>query len=74
VITGECVGLDGHRVEVPSLGCLLEVAGDAGDGAAGADAGHQDVHVAAGVVPDLGPGGALVDGGVGGVLELRMST
>ena len=49
---------------------LLDVAGDAGDGAAGADAGDQHVDLAVGVVPDLRAGGLLVDRRVGRVLEL----
>ena len=48
----------------------LDVARDAGDGAAGADAGDQHVDRAVGVVPDLRAGGLLVDRGIGGVLEL----
>ena len=36
---------------------LLDVAGDAGDGAAGADAGDEDVDLAVGVIPDLGARG-----------------
>ena len=48
----------------------LDVAGDAGDGAAGADAGDEDVDLAVGVFPDFRAGGAEVNGGVGGVVEL----
>jgi hypothetical protein len=42
----------------------------AGDRAAGADAGDQDVDRALGIVPDFLGGGLAVDLGVGGVLEL----
>ncbi len=43
---------------------------DAGDGAAGADAGNEVVDVAAGVVPDFLRRGAAVNFGIGEVLEL----
>src|SRR5581483_7653698 len=49
---------------------LLDNLGDAGDGAAGADAADQDVHLALRVVPDLLGGGLAVDLRVGRVLEL----
>jgi hypothetical protein len=49
---------------------VLDVAAHAGDGAAGAHAGHEDVDGTAGVFPDLGAGGGFVDGRVGRVLEL----
>ena len=49
---------------------LLDDFGDAGDGAAGADAGDEDVDLALGVAPDFLGGGGAVDGGVGGVVEL----
>ena len=42
----------------------------AGDGAAGADAGDEDVDLAVGVAPDLLGGGVAVDLRVGRVLEL----
>ena len=48
----------------------LQHLADAGDGAAGADAGDDDVDLAVGVVPDLLGGGAAVDLRVGRVLEL----
>ena len=41
-----------------------------GDGAAGADARHKKVHLAVGVLPDLGAGGGLVGRRVGRVVEL----
>ncbi len=69
VMTGLCAGSTATEWRgLPAR--LLPVAGDAGDGAAGADAGDEDVHLAAGVLPDLRARGRLVDGGVGGVLEL----
>src|SRR5664279_3760680 len=43
---------------------------DTGDGPAGADTGHQDVHSTVGVVPDLLGRGAAVDLRVGLVFEL----
>src|SRR5439155_8814437 len=49
---------------------LLEVAGDAGDGAAGADAGDEGRDLAVGLVPDLRAGRAVVDLRVGEVGEL----
>ena len=48
----------------------LEVLSGAGDGAAGADASNEVVNLAVGALPDLGAGGGVVDGGVGGVLKL----
>ena len=60
------VGADDLDVGV----ALLEVAGDAGEGAAGADAGDEGGDAALGLVPDLGAGGAVVDLGVGEVGEL----
>ncbi len=60
--------LDGDRLEARLA--RLDHLADAGDGAAGADAGHQDVHLAVGVAPDLLGGGAAVDLRVGRVLEL----
>ena len=43
---------------------------DAGDGAAGADAGDEEIDIAAGVVPDFLRRGAAVNFGIGEVLEL----
>ena len=60
--------LDGHDVDARLL--LPEEAAGAGDRASGADAGDEDVHLAAGVGPDLRARGAVVDGGIGGVVEL----
>ena len=49
---------------------ILDVTGDAGDGATGADAGHEHVNGAIAVVPDFRTGGLEVDLGVGGIVEL----
>ena len=49
---------------------LLEVAGHAGDGTTGADAGHEGSHPAFGLFPDLRTGGAIVNFRVGQVGEL----
>ena len=46
------------------------IARHAGDGAAGADAGDDGVDVVAAILPDLRPGGALVNRGIGWVVEL----
>src|SRR5208282_3355619 len=48
----------------------FDVARDSGDGAAGADAGHEDVDGAVGVIPYFRAGGRFVDGRIGGILEL----
>ena len=48
----------------------LQHLADAGDGAAGADAGDEDVDLAVGVVPDFLGRGPAVDRRVGRVLEL----
>jgi hypothetical protein len=53
---------------------LLDVAGDAGDGAAGADAAYQDVDLAVGVVPDLRAGGLKWMAGLAGFLNCCSST
>src|SRR5215469_7065431 len=62
-------GLDTDRVDALAL-FLLDIARNARNGAAGADAGDKDVNGTIGVIPDLGPGGAEVDLGIGGVFEL----
>ena len=49
--------LNGHDLDVGVL--ALQVLADTGDGAAGTDAGHEDVDLAVGVLPDLRAGGAL---------------
>ena len=61
-------GLNGHDLDAGIL--ALEVLAHTGDGAAGAYAGHKDVDLAVGVVPDLGAGGGDVRLGVGRVDEL----
>ena len=48
----------------------LQILPHAGDGAAGADACHEPVHLPAGILPDLRPSGVKVGLGVGGVNEL----
>ena len=60
--------LDGHDLDAGVL--ALEVLAHAGHSAAGADAGHEDVHLAVRVVPDLRAGGGDVGLGVGRVDEL----
>ena len=50
----------------------LEHLGHAGDGAAGADAGDDDVHPAVGVVPDLLRRGLAVDRGLAGLSNWPM--
>ena len=62
-------GLHRHRKDRLALG-VLDVARDAGDRAAGADAGDENVDRAVGVVPDLRTGGLFVDRRIGRVLEL----
>jgi hypothetical protein len=66
------LGLDGDDLHAGLA--LLEHLADAGDGAAGADAGDDDVDRAVGVAPDLLGRGLSVDLGVGGVGELRAMT
>ena len=61
-------GLDGVGQEGGVL--LFEVARRAADRAAGADAGDEDIEIAAGVGPELGAGGGFVDRRVGGVFKL----
>ena len=61
-------GLDGDDLNLGVL--LLEELAHAGHSAAGANAGDEDVDLAVGVIPDLGAGRGLVDGGVGGVHKL----
>ena len=61
-------GLNGDDLNLGVL--LLEELTHAGYGAAGSNAGDEDVDLAVGVIPDLGAGRGLVDGGVGGVHKL----
>ena len=49
---------------------FLDHLADAGNRAAGADAGNQDVHLAIGIAPDFFGRRAAVDVGVGRVIEL----
>ena len=64
--------LDGDDLHVGLAG--LDHLADAGDGAAGADAGDEDVDLAVGVLPDLLGRRLAVDLGVGRVGELRART
>ena len=48
----------------------LDVLRDSGDGASGADARDEDIHLAIGVGPNLRPGGLKVNFGVGRIVEL----
>jgi hypothetical protein len=63
-----CLRLDRDAAELRLA--RLDHLAHAGDGAAGADAGHQDVGAAVGVVPDFLGRGAAVHVGIGGVVEL----
>ena len=49
---------------------IFDIAGDADDCAARADAGHEPINGAIAVVPDLRTGGLEVDLGIGGIVEL----
>jgi hypothetical protein len=61
--------LHGHGQDLLALH-VLDVARDAGDGAARADAGDEHVDRAVGVVPDFRAGGLFVNRRVGWILEL----
>src|SRR4030081_4130070 len=61
-------GFDGDDLE--SGQARLQRLADAGDRATGADAGNEDIQLAAGVAPDLLGRGAYMDGWIGRVLEL----
>src|SRR5208283_929432 len=61
--------LDGDRDDRFALG-RFDVARNAGDRAAGADACHENIDGAVGVVPDFRPCRRFVDGGIRGVAEL----
>ena len=65
---GGILRLDGDDLDVRIL--LFQISARAGDGTAGADARDEDVDLSVGVLPDLGAGGCLMGGGVGGVDEL----
>ena len=60
--------LHAHDADIRAL--LLEEAARTGQGAAGADARHEHVHLAFGILPDLGAGGAVMGAGVGRVFKL----
>src|SRR5262245_22081570 len=59
-----------HRNRLERRFALLDDFADAGDGAAGADAGDEDVDLAVGVAPELFRCGLAMDLGIGRVLEL----
>ena len=65
---GGVLGL--HRDHLQRRVALLQILACAGDGPAGAHARHKDIHLTAGVLPDLRAGAGPVGGGVGGVDEL----
>src|SRR5690606_36100241 len=49
---------------------LFNITGDAGQGAAGTNAGNKDIHFTIGIVPDFRAGGVFVNLRVSGILEL----
>ena len=59
-----------HRHDAHGGILRLQILGHAGQRAAGAHARHEDVHLAVGILPDFGAGGAAVHGGVGRVGKL----
>ena len=65
---GRGVGLDRDQAQLGLA--LLENLADAGDRPARTDTGHDDVHLAVGIAPDLLGGRAPVHLGVGRILEL----
>ncbi len=65
---GAALGLHGHNLDVGVV--LLERTSHAGHGASRAHAGHEDVHLPVGVLPDFLTRGTLVHVGVGGVDKL----
>ena len=60
-VTSQASGANSDNLNLGVL--LLEELAHAGHGAAGANAGDEDVDLAVGVIPDLGAGRGLVDGG-----------
>ena len=60
--------LNGHDLDLRLL--ALQVFANAGDGAAGANACHEDIHCAIGIGEDFGAGGLKMGFGVCGVGEL----
>jgi len=63
------LGFDGDSEDARVL--FLEEAGDAGESAAGADAGDEGVDAGVHLVPEFDSGGVVVEAGVGGVVELE---
>ena len=61
--------LDRHGDDFPALGAL-DVARHAGQRAAGADARHEHVDLALGIVPNLRPRGPFMNRRIGRILEL----
>ena len=61
-------GLDRDDLDIGIL--LLQIFARAGNGAAGADSGDEDIDLAVGIAPDLRACVSFVDGGVLGVYEL----
>ena len=67
-MTGRVGRFDGDGAEIGLL--RAKIAGRAGDRAARADAGHEDIDLASGVFPNLRAGGPLMDVGIGRIVEL----
>jgi len=63
------LGFDGDGEDARVL--LLEEARDAGEGAAGADAGDEGVNAGVHLLPEFDGGGVVVELGVGGVVKLE---
>ena len=61
-------GLHGDDLNIGLL--ASEISAGSGDGAAGTHTGHENVHLAVGIFPNLGAGGLEVGVGVGRVVEL----
>src|ERR1035438_1923225 len=57
-------------VPMPETRTSIPPSVSARDGASGSDAGDEDIDTAFGILPDLGPGGSIMDIGIGRVLEL----
>src|SRR6185369_3185689 len=75
-LTGQMLGDDRTLFRFDRYGddflplAVFDVTRDTGDGAAGADAGHQDIDAAIGVVPDFGAGRFFMDLGIGRIFKL----
>ena len=65
---GGTLGLHGHHLHLRVPG--LQILPHTGDGAAGADTGHEVVHLAVGILIDLRAGGLEVRLGIGGIDKL----